>query len=895
MSLSGAPGTGELRTVLFTDVEGSTVLLRTLGEAYSDVLETHRGLIREALALHGGTEHSTGGDSFFITFPSARDGLLAAVDAQIAITGHDWPESVQLRVRMGLHCGEVAWAHGDVVGMAIHEAARIASAANGGQIVVSSLIGELVAGSSLDAVALRSLGSHHLKDFAEPIELFQVCHPDLAEQFPALRTRSAPLELPVPRSSFIGRDAQLRTVLDLLSGHRLVTLTGVGGAGKTRLAIEVARQDAWRYRDGVFFVDLAVVTDPALLVAAIAAGVRVQGDPSDVEAMLLAYLAERHVLVVFDNCEHLVDACAETADLLLGRCPSLTLLATSREPLQLEGEHVLRVPSLGTDGAGAEAVELFLDRAHAVRADLALDESDLAKVATICRRLDGIPLAIELAASRIRHMGVDEVAQLLDERFRLLVGGGRRRTQRQATLQAAMDWSWDLLNDAERTMLRRLAVFAGSFDLMSAEAVCGSGAVIDTLGSLVAKSLVSLDDSAGPVRYRLLETVRLYALDRLVASGDVAARRDAHRDWYLTSLEAKTLDTQSDFEVVGAAIAEFPNYSAAIEWSGSQGRKDLFARLVIGGAQMWQMSPSLIEETARLLQTVIADPEQPPEYRANASALMSDLCTVTADVEGMKRYAENALEHASPPFRAMALLGVLRFEEAAEVAEAAGLPLFARTFRVWSVAPLIAFDPPHAVRVFDELRSLPDPAQRSWGRMWCLIGSVLARIAADDGEGAVADAIALEQVDQGNEVWGGSFWLYGSILHVLALAHVGRHDQARALLRDVTTSVLSENYPAMSNDCAVALAYIASREGEQSEAARLLAPVVTDAMFTMFPMYFFVGQFQAHLIEQLAGDGPVLPTVDAYFERASAGTRDPESKARIGHELTRFVLSATGR
>jgi hypothetical protein len=458
-----------------------------------------------------------------------------------------------------------------------------------------------------------------------------------------------------------------------------------------------------------------------------------------------------------------------------------------------------------------------------------------------------------------------------------------------------MDWSWDLLDRQERALLRGLAVFAGSFDLASAEAVCDLGPVIDTLGSLVAKSLVSLDTSAGPGRYRLLETVRLYALDQLVAAGEVVSRREAHRDWYLGLLEANTLDTMTDFEVVGAGIAEFPNYSAALDWSQSQGRMDLFARLVIAGAQMWQMSPSLIEETARLLRVVIDDPIQPAEYRANASALMSDLCTVSADVEGMRRYGERALEHASPPFRAIALLSLIRPDEAVEVAEAADIPLYARTFQVWAAAPLIAFDPLSAVRTFDELRALPDPSKRSWGRMWCLIGSVLARLAADDGMGAVADAIALEEVDQGNERWGGSFWLYGSILHVLALAHVGRYGQARTLLREVSTTVLSENYPVMSNDCAVALAYIASREGDQGEAARLLAPVVTDARFTMYPMYFFVGRFQANLTEQLAGDESALPNVESFLERANAGTGDPESKARIEHELTRFVLTAHGR
>jgi predicted ATPase/class 3 adenylate cyclase len=895
MSSGGASRTGELRTVLFTDVEGSTMLLRTLGEGYADVLEDHRGLIRAAVTDHGGTEHSTGGDSFFITFPSVREGLAAAVDAQLALSRYEWPKGLQLRVRMGLHSGEVTWTQGDAVGLAIHEAARIEAAAHGGQIVVSSVLAELIAGAPPCAVRLQSLGYHRLKDFAEPVELLQVCHPDLPERFPALRTASAPVELPRQRSSFVGRDQQLRAVVELIGSHRLVTLTGIGGAGKTRLAIEAAGQDAWRHRNGVFFVDLATVADPTLVPAAIAAGVRVQGEAADVEAMVVGYLSDRQCLVVLDNCEHLIEACVDITDLLLSRCPSLTLLATSREPLQLEGELVFRVPSLGTDGDAAEAVELFVDRARAVRSDLVLDEADLGQVATICQRLDGIPLAIELAAGRIGHIGVDELAQLLDERFRLLVGGGRRRAQRQATLQAAMDWSWDLLGEREQALLCGLAVFAGPFDLTAAEAVTGVRPVIDTLGSLVAKSLVSFDGSAGPGSYRLLETVRLYALDRLIASREADARRDAHLDWYVARLETHTLDTMTDFEVVGSAILDFPNYRAALDWSENQGRKDLFARLVIAGAQMWEMSPSLIEETARLLHAVIEDPEQPAERRANASALMSDLCTVRADVRGMTRYAEAALNDASLPFRAVALMSLLRTDEAAEVAETVGLPLFARTCRAWSAASLIWFDPAGAVRAFDALCALPDPARRSWSRTWCLIGSVLARLAADDGVGAVADAIALEEVEQGNEAWGGSMWLYGSILHVMALAHVGQHQDARALLRQISTTALRDHFPMVTHDCLTALAYIADREGNKSEAARLLEPVVSDTRLRMYPMYFFVARLLDDFIEELAGDGPALPTATAFFDQAAAGiAADPEAATRIERKLSLFVLTADG-
>jgi predicted ATPase/class 3 adenylate cyclase len=887
--------TAELRTVLFTDIEGSTVLLRTLGDTYASILETHRILIRSAVLAHGGTEHSTGGDSFFITFPSAREGLAAALDAQVGLARHSWPDGVQLQVRMGLHAGEIEWAHGDAVGLAIHEAARIASAAHGGQIVVSSVLVELVAGALTSGVQLRSLGHHRLKDFDEPVELLQVLHPELADRFPPLRTASSVLEIPRARTSFVGREAPLASVLKMLADQRLVTLTGVGGAGKTRLALEAATRDEWRYRDGVSFVDLAPVADPSLVMAAIATSVRVQGEPADVEAMVLGYLADRQCLIILDNCEHLIDACAEAADKLLSGCRFVSILATSREALQVEGEHTFRVPSLDADGPGAEAVELFVARAEAVSSDLALDEAGLERVAAICRRLDGIPLAIELAASRLAHVSLDELGLRLDERFALLVGGGRRRVQRQATLQATMDWSWDLLGDQERAVLGALAVFAGPFDLVAAEAVCGVRPVIEPIASLVAKSLISLVDWDAGGRYRLLETVRLYALDRLVESGEVTARRDAHRDWYLARLEATDLDTLTDLAVVGDAILDFPNYRAALDWSTEQGRTDLFARMVLGGAQMWEMSPALIEETARLLHLIIDNPAQPAEYRANASALMSDLCTVTVDLPAMTRYAEAALEDASPPFRAMALMGLMRLDEAAETAEAAGLPLFARTCRSWAAATLIGNDPAAALRALDALRSLPDPAARSWNQRWCLIGSALARLALDDGVGALADACTLEDVERGNEAWGGSMWLYGSILHAMALGHTSRRQEARAVLRQVSEASLRDHYPVVAHDCLAALAYLASRDGDWLEAARLLEPVVSDARIRMFPMYFFVARLLADITRQLDGADAPLPSVTAFYEHAISGIpADPEAAARIERELTRFVLGQGG-
>ena len=732
------------------------------------------------------------------------------------------------------------------------------------------------------------------KTFADPASPRNGSQPVPTDQFPQSMAVSAAVALPRPRSSFIGREGLLTDLLDVIRTQRLVTLTGVGGAGKTRLAIEAALRESWRRGDGVFFVDLATIADPDLLAATIAAAVRLQGEPTDLEVMLINYLAVRQCLVILDNCEHLIEACAELTDRLLTSCPSLTVLATSREPLRIDGEHTIAVPPLSTDGLASEAVALFLARARAVRSNFNVDTIGLECIAGICQRLDGIPLAIELAASRIGHMTIDDIAARLDDRFQLLAGLGQHRPARQATLEAAIGWSWELLSDQERALLRALAVFVGTFDLSSVEAVCGIRPVIDPIGSLVGKSLVVLADDIGHSRYRLMETVRLYALRQLVASGEESSCRDAHRDWYLTQLESHSLDTLNDYEVTGAGIREFPNYRAALDWSVHRGRKDLFARMVIAGALMWEMSPSLIDETARLLHAVIDDPDQPAAYRANATALMADLSMVRMDVAAMNQYAETAVDSAAPPFRALALVALLRTEEAAEVAEAAGLPIYARTCRSWTAATLIAFDPAAALRAFDAIRELDDPAPRSWNRLWYLIGSVLTRLALDDAEGALADARSLEQVESGNEVWGGSFWRYGSILRCMALAHLGRSDEARTVLAKVAAAVVRDHFPAVAHDCLTALAYITSCEGNRGEAARLLQPVALDGQLRMFPMYFFVARFISTLTVQPDGQGPALPTVQAFFEHATAGTTgDPGAAARIDQELSNFIIATT--
>lgn len=439
--------------------------------------------------------------------------------------------------------------------------------------------------------------------FTLPVERVEPDEP--GERTPPLPAAATPHNLPPERSSFIGRTAEAAAVRRALGAHTLVTLTGIGGSGKTWLALHVAVQALDAFPDGVFFVDLAPLADPGLLPLQVAGACRlVLGDGArDPAERLLAALAPRRVLLVLDNCEHLLDAVAALADQLLAGAPRLVLLATSREPLAVEGEQVLQVPSLAVPAAEADdvattdAMQLFADRGQAVQLGFALDAHNRAAVAEICRRLDSIPRAIEFAAARVAHLAPGEIADGLSDRFRLLTGG-RRRIARQQTLGATLDWSHGLLDDAELGLFRRLAVFVGGFSLTAAEGVCaGDGlartAVLDGLASLVAKSLVGTVDgdptgAGGPTRCRMLETVRLYALDKLEAAGETAALRTRHRDHLLAVLDAVPLE-RLHFDADAAAMlgVEIDNVRAAADWCLADGRPDLLARLVPRMAGLW--------------------------------------------------------------------------------------------------------------------------------------------------------------------------------------------------------------------------------------------------------------------------------------------------------------------
>ena len=568
-------------TFLFTDLEGSTRLWDDHPEAMSDALARHDEILRSVITSHGGHVVKTTGDGVHAAFGTAHDALDASAEAQRVLAAEPWDGTWPLKVRMGLHTCEAELRDGDYYGSAVNRAARLMSVAHGGQVVVSLATSELVRDADWEFV---DLGEHRLADLARTERVFQLIVSDMPSEFPPLRSLEAfPGNLPLQLTSFVGREDQLVVLTKLLGASRLVTLTGMGGVGKTRLALQIAAEIIGQFPDGAWWCEFAPVTDPAMVWETLATSLRVQPSPGRaVDESVVDYLAAKRLLLVLDNCEHLLDPVAGLVDAIEHRCPKVSVLATSREGLAVAGEQLVAVPPLGVpaEDAGdddlhqAEAVCLFWDRASAARRDFALTDRNVAAVGVLCRRLDGIPLAIELAAARVRSLSPDDLVSRLDQRFKLLTHGSRGALERHQTLRSTIDWSYDLLTPTERHSLNRLSVFAGGCDLGAAEAVLpgdeiDAADVVDVLGQLVDKSLVVVDDIDGGVRYRLLETIRQYARERLDASGEPVALRRRHADHYvaLAEVAGAHLRGREHVEWASVVIREIDNFRAALDWA----------------------------------------------------------------------------------------------------------------------------------------------------------------------------------------------------------------------------------------------------------------------------------------------------------------------------------------
>ena len=589
-------------TFLLADVEGSTRQWETDDTAMAEAMGRLDDLATAAIARHGGVRpiEQGEGDSFVAAFSRASEAVSCALDIQRELETESLP-----RVRMGLHTGEAELRDETrYFGRAITRAARLRDLGHGGQVLLSRACVDLVADHLPAEAGLEDLGPHRMRDLTRAEHVFQLVHRDLPGGFPPLRSLDRrPHNLPVQLTSFVGRDGAIAEVGQLIADHRLVTLTGSGGCGKTRLGLQVAAEALVGREDGAWFVDLSGLSDPGLVPASVMAVLRIREVPGQTHtATLVSELADEDALIVLDNCEHVLSAAAELAATLLSACGRLAVLATSREPLGVAGETVWRVPSLSVpDERGAtlvesldasEAVRLFIERARAARPNFAVTNETAPTVAAICQHLDGIPLAIELAAARVRMMSVERIAEALSDRFRLLTGGARTALPRQQTLRASVDWSHDLLPTPERALLRRLSVFAGGFSLDAAEAV-GSGGdveVFDVLGllaSLVDKSLVQADDSGE--RYRLLETIRAYAAEELVASCEEPATRDRHLAYFaeFSGRAEAAMWTPQVVAWLPMLDSEHDNLRAALDWSEASQQYDTGAAIVNGVAQFW--------------------------------------------------------------------------------------------------------------------------------------------------------------------------------------------------------------------------------------------------------------------------------------------------------------------
>ncbi len=627
-------------TFLFSDIEGSTRLIQELGTDYQPLLAEHRRLIGEAIAAEGGAVFGSEGDSLYAAFDGATPAVRAAAAAQRALEAYPWPPNGRFRARMGVHSGDAAPVGEDYVGLTLHEVARVMGAGHGGQVVVSGPTHQLVSDALPADLAMTYLGEHQLKDLPRPVRLFQLTADGLAQDFPPLRTRaSRPTNLPVLMTSFIGR-GELEEAHRALAQTRLLTLTGPGGTGKTRLALHLAADLLDKYPDGVFFVELESVTDPALVPAAIGSVITVGALPGrpPLDA-LLDHLRDRQLLLVLDNFEQVLDA-APMVGQLLREAPGLRVLVTSRSVLRVYGEHELplaplSLPRAGRGGAmnaalagASDAVRLFVDRARAAQPAFVLDDANAAAVAEIVSRLDGLPLAIELAAARTRVLPVEAIRARLDQRLALLTGGARDLPARQQTLRGAIDWSFQLLEPPERTLLERFSVFAGGAFLPEAEAVCGPATevgidVLEGLSALADKSLLrAIVVGAEEPRFAMLATIRDYCAEQLEANGDAEQARARHCQAFSQLVDrCGPLLTQSGGRVWQDRLEiDHDNLRAAFDWALEQGQTTTVLSLVAGLWRFWQARGHL-HEARRRVDRALAMPgvmEQPAMLRHRA-------------------------------------------------------------------------------------------------------------------------------------------------------------------------------------------------------------------------------------------------------------------------------------
>jgi predicted ATPase/class 3 adenylate cyclase len=801
-------------TLLLADVEGSTRLWETQPDEMTAAFAALDRVLSDLVAAHGGVRpvEQGEGDSFVVAFARATAAVACALELQKA-------PLAPIKLRIGVHTGEVQLRdEANYIGPTINRTARIRDLAHGGQTVLSGTTEDLVVDALPADVWLTDLGRHELRGVPRPERVVQLCHPHLHNEFPPLRAPKPVVaqHLPPQPTSFVGRQAEIDNVCLLLADSQLVTLAGAGGVGKTRLAVQLAIQLADKYADGVWYVDLAPITDPDVVPDKVirALGLPDQAGRSTMDALLGA-MGDRRMLVVLDNCEHLLDACATLAAAVLGSCPQVTLLATSREPIRAAGEVIWKVPSLSlTD----EAIELFTVRAGQVQPDFRISDDVADTLAEICTRLDGMPLAIELAAARVRALSLAEILDGLHDRFRLLTGGARTAVRRQQTLQASVDWSHALLTDPERVLFRRLSVFLSGFDLVAAQAIAGDAEVqryqiLDQLALLVDKSLVAADNARGRTRYRMLETVRQYAMEKLGESGEADAVRTRHRNYYSALAAAlESSATAGPRASVKQVETEIDNLRAAFAWSRDRSEPEAALALASSLRPLW-VTRGRIRDGLTWFDAAFADAnaqhlDVAPAVRARA---LSDRAIVASAVGAqvsitqkggresftacVEQQADQALtiarelDDSALLVHTLTACGAVRvfsaktgrpfFTEAIERAQALGDPWRLSEIRAWHAFGAFLEGDPIAARAVGE-EGL-DAAQAVGDRFvarTCRWTLACARMWQGDLVGAITQ---FDKVKAEANTAGDGVWTFGGIHHqVYALAHYGEAAAATA-------------------------------------------------------------------------------------------------------------------
>ena len=805
-------------TFLFTDIEGSTHLLHELGhERYGRLQDEHNAIVREAIALGRGVEIRTEGDSFFAAFPSPVGAVLTAVMAQRRLAGHVWPEEQEIRIRVGMHTGQGLLGGDDYLGIDVNRAARIAAAGHGGQVVLSSATAGLVEHDLPDGVTLRDLGSHRLKDFPQPLRLCDLLIEGVSSEFPTLRSLDArPTNIPSERTSFVGRTQEIAELEDLLSTTRVLTLTGPGGIGKTRLATHVAGRVLERFADGVFLVDLSPLIDHEVVIPEIAGTLKVRRVPGqDVAETLQHHLQDRQLLLVLDNVEQVIDA-APVVGSLLDSAPGLALFSTSRVPLRVAGEHRYALEPMpvpvradGSEHVGSfDAVQLFAQRAASVQPGFVLDERSLPAVGRIVAALDGLPLALELAASRMGLLTPESLADRLTKRLPMLTGGLRDAPERQRTLSATIAWSHDLLDDEARRLFARLSVFSGGCTLNAAELVCGDDLdVLDVMARLVDASLVPRSDpDASEVRFSMLETIREFAGAQLDARGDRLVVATRHAQW-VRSLTAEAEPHMADeeqsnwFEILER---EHDNIRAALDLAEERAHDrpavETGLRTAAAVWRFWQERNHLAEAHDRLARLLsLPEARHPDEARARGLGAYGGILYWQSDYVTMRE----------------------AYEEAVTIARSLGdrALLASALFDLSFVPGMIEGDfaaSEHIMREALEVAGEADELLRSR-----ILGG-LGFAGMFQGQPAVA-IDWFEQAIEIQQTIGDRFGVPQNLVGIAAMqVLLGDVDAARANLREATVLATESSAAPMLATVVVPNAVLASIDGRHEDAARLV-------------------------------------------------------------------------